>query len=506
VWFVYNLKVRANPLTVRGLVAGFVVSVFLQTAPAPATDDTPHAPSIDIASLRAALESASVRSPALPAGTSVAITDLETGGVIFERNADAPQTLASVTKMISSAAALHYLGPQYKYKTNFWRQGEIRDGVLEGGLLVVGSGDPNISGRFYNDDYNAVFDTWADGLKRLGVLRVTGDLVLNASAFDSVGRHPDWPVGQEARWYQAPISALSYNDNVVLVSIAPGRRLGGPVQVSIDPPTGMLRAVSTARTVGRRRRVRLAVSRAAGSNAVTVSGSVPLRRAWWSTPVAIDDPPRFFGAALAARLKNAGIQFEGRIVERPVTPDASWNLVATTESELLSSIVVCNKRSQGFYAEQIFKTLSAEKTGRGNWGDSIALAAQFLASLGLDPSRIQLRDGSGLSPQNRASANELVHFLGAMSRHPYGDVWRSTLAFSGDPDGTLRHRFREASLSRRVAAKTGSIKAVSTLAGYATANSGRTYAFAILLNGRGVWDSRGHAYQDRLIRTLILNG
>ncbi len=478
-------------------VSAVLTSVLLLAAPVHADD---------VASLRAALEAASVRPPGQADGVSLAIAELDSGELLFETNSETPQTIASITKMLTTAAALHYLGPQYKFRTTLWRQGEPREGSLAGALLVLGTGDPNISGRFYNDDFNVVFDTWAEGLKRAGITRVTGDLILNASFFDSVGRHPDWPAGQEARWYQAPVSALSYNDNVVLVSISPGRRLGAPVSVSIDPPTGLLRPVSSARTVGRRRRVRLAVSRVPGSNAVSVAGAVPLRGAWWSTPIAIDEPPRFFGAALKNRLKNAGITVDGGIVESAVRPDASWRLVATTESDLLPSMTVCNKRSQGFYAEQIFKTLSAEKTGQGTWTGSVALAKEFFASLGLDASRFQIRDGSGLSPGNRVSAADMVRFLQAMSRHPYGTIWRSTLAVSGEPEGTLRHRFREPALAGRIVAKTGSIKAVSTLAGYATANSGKTYAFAILLNGRGIWDSIGQAFQDRLVRTLILNG
>ena len=99
---------------------------------------------------------------------SISIADLTTGQPVFERNPKPPQTIASVTKMFSTAAALHFLGPDYKFKTTFWRRGEIQDGVLVGSLLVVGGGDPNISGRFYNDDYNAVFDKWADGLRRPG--------------------------------------------------------------------------------------------------------------------------------------------------------------------------------------------------------------------------------------------------------------------------------------------------------------------------------------------------
>ena len=109
---------------------------------------TSRAPSL----LRSALDQAALRPPTRKDGVSIAVADLETGESIFEKNAGAPETIASVTKMISTAAALHYLGPSYKFRTTFWRRGEIRDGNLLGSLLVVGGGDPNISGRFYDDD------------------------------------------------------------------------------------------------------------------------------------------------------------------------------------------------------------------------------------------------------------------------------------------------------------------------------------------------------------------
>lgn len=491
----YNFPVLRLFSLLRRL--GAVVLVLLLASPLSATG---------VESLRAELERAAVRIPGQPNGVSIAIADDETGEVVFARNPDAPQSIASITKLITTASALHYLGPDYKFRTTFWRRGEIQQGSLMGPLLVVGGGDPNISGRFYDDDINAVFDRWAEGLRQAGVTRVAGDIILNASFFDGVGRHPEWPAGQESRWYQAPISALSYNDNVVLVSIRPGSRPGRQVGVSIEPPVDILRPVALARTVGRRGRVRVAVSRAAGSNAVTVSGTVPLRPASWSTPIAIDDPPTFFGKALANRLKNAGIVVSGKIVQNPVKPDSTWVPIATTESDLVPTMTVCNKRSQGYYAEQIFKTISAEKNGQGTWGGSVILAREFLAGLGLDPSHFQLRDGSGLSPGNRVPAADIVRFLRAMERHPHGEIWRGTLAISGEKEGTLRHRLSDSIARSQVLAKTGSLERVSTLAGYARGGSGRTYVFAILLNGRGVTDGGGQAFQDRLLRALITHG
>src|SRR5262249_23172169 len=229
---------------------------------------------------------------------SIEIADLDTGEPVFEKNPDNPETIASVTKLFSTATALHYLGADYKFKTTFWRMGEIKDGVLDGSLLVVGGGDPNISGRFYNDDFNAVFDKWASGLKALGVTKVTGQLILNNSFFDTVTRHPDWKAGQEQKWYQAPVSALAYNDNVVLVGIRPGPKAGKPATVSVEPATDSLKAVSNAKTVGQRGRIAVGVNRPSGSNAVSVSGTVPMRGVWWSTPTPADHPVPFLRRAL----------------------------------------------------------------------------------------------------------------------------------------------------------------------------------------------------------------
>jgi serine-type D-Ala-D-Ala carboxypeptidase/endopeptidase (penicillin-binding protein 4) len=456
--------------------------------------------------LHALLDKAALRPPARSKGISIEVAELDTGKVIFERNPDSPETIASITKLFSTAAALHYLGPDYKFKTTFWKRGEIKEGQLLGSLLVVGGGDPNISGRLYKDDFNAVFDRWADGLKKAGVTRVAGDLILNNSFFDSVPRHPEWPAGQEAKWYQAPISALSYNDNVVYVSIRPGQRAGLRAEAFIEPENAVVRAVCSARTVGSRGRVRVAVMREAGSDAVSIAGTVPSRNVSWTTPIAIDNAAGFFGSALKNRLRKAGIELTGGVIEKDVKADNSWSLVASTESDLLPTLAVTNKRSQGFYAEQIFKTVAAEKMGKGSWENAVALEKQFLAAIGLDPSRYDLHDGSGLSPYNHVAAADLVAFLRVMDRYPGGALWKATLAEPGDPVGTLRHRLREPALQGRILAKTGSIAGVSTLAGYATADSGKTYAFAILLNGSRLGEYSAHAYQDRLLRALIKNG
>ena len=484
-------------------IAAAVLACALSLAPLSAE---PHRRAAAPATLEQTLDQVARRAPTRSPGVSVAIAELDSGATVYTRNPDQAETIASVTKMLSSAAAIHFLGPDYKFKTTFWRRGDVKDGVLQGSLLVVGGGDPNISGRFYENDSFAVFDRWADGLRRAGIVRVSGDLVLNASAFDRLYRNPEWPPDRDTRWYQAPISALSYNDNVVIVSVGRGALPGAPAIVSIDPDTDVVQKVSRARTIGKTGQVRIAVARPGGSDTVYVDGTLPMRYFRYSVPLAIDDPPKFFGAALKSRLRAAGIELGGGVVEKDVAPDNAWALVAKTESDLMPTMSVSNKHSQSYYAEQIFKTLAYEKSGRGTWENALALEKQFLQAIGLDPARYDMHDGSGLSAFNRVAAADLVRFLRAMQAQPYGAAWRSTLAVSGDAEGSLRGRLLDSLTRGQVEAKTGTLNGVSTLAGYARAASGKTYAFAILLNGPGVTEGRAHGYQDRLVRALIQKG
>ena len=421
-------------------------------------------------------------------------------------NADRPLVLASTTKLFTTAAALDRLGPAYRFKTRLYRDAEIGiDGVLPGHLVVVGGGDPGLSGRWYDDDPLAVFRPWAQSLVKRGLREIKEGLLLDVSFFDDVQVHPDWPAEQEARWYQAPVSALSYNDNVVLVRVSGGVRPGAPALLGFDPlGPPLLNLIS--QVVTARRRTWVGVRRDAGSHTVVAAGAVGKNRTW-TGDVTVPDPPLYFAGALAQVLRENGITIDAppvvRTEARPATPRV---LLHTHETPLLPVLAVCNKRSQSFFAEQILKTLGAETRGKGTWESGHAEVHAFLASLGLDPSRYDLADGSGRSHTNRASAAAYADFLEALAtRWSHFEEFKPTLAVSGEPDGTLRHRLQTAATRGKVFAKTGNVAGVSTLCGYVTAQSGQTYLFSILLNG-GVTDGRGHAFQDRFLQELATRG
>ncbi|MGZ6988370.1 MAG: D-alanyl-D-alanine carboxypeptidase/D-alanyl-D-alanine endopeptidase [Thermoanaerobaculia bacterium] len=399
------------------------------------------------------------RGPVRRSEMGVAVARLGDPAPLVTLNPGKPLILASTTKLFTSAAALDRLGPDYKFRTRLYRDAEIgEDGVLPGHLVITGGGDPGLSGRWYEDDPLAVFQPWAASLARKGVRVVRDGLLLDVSFFDDVQSHPDWPTEQEQRWYQAPVSALSYNDNIVLVRASGGLRPGSPALLGFDPlGPPLLNLISNVVTASRRTWV--GVHRGAGSHTVVAAGRVGKNRTWIGD-VTVPDPPLYFAAALSQVLRESGIRIDAppTVKTEPSSvppPFSNRVLLHTHETPLLSALAVCNKRSQSFFAEQILKTLGAEKRGRGTWETGEAEVAAFLGSLGLDASRYQLADGSGRAHTNRASAGAYVDFLTALAtRWERFESFKGTLAVAGEPDGTLRHRLHGYATAGKVWAKT----------------------------------------------------
>ncbi len=436
----------------------------------------------------------------MTAAAGIHIVDLDSGETVYAYNADEPRVIASNTKLFTTAAILDALGPGYVFETRFLMHGGVSGDVLRGDLGVVGSGDPQISGRDYGGDSFGAFREWAAALRQRGVKRISGDLYLDHGLFAPPLIHPDWPRDQLTRWYEAPVEALSFSDNCILVRVWPSTA-GRPARVELVPDVpGVLQLRNSSRTVG-----------SGGQNVVIhrsgeelfVKGSIRSNSGPVEAWVTVPDPVRYFGQGLVAALAEEGIRVDGKL--RPVDrlPGVVWERLAVHRSDLLSAIRVTNKRSQNFYAESLAKHLGAIRCGEGSWVDGVRAIGEFAESIGIPRGSFKMADGSGMSRENRFAPRHLTLLLRHMFFHPSGTEFAQSLPYSGEDLGSWKRRMATPPYRGNVFAKTGTLSGVTALSGYAKAVSGKAYAFSILLNRVG-GDGRGA--QDRIVMALIDNG
>ncbi|GIV61352.1 MAG: peptidase M15 [Rhodothermaceae bacterium] len=445
------------------------------------------------------------------------IVDLTDGTVVYERNARRSFIPASNTKLYTTAAALEQLGPDYRYQTVLYADGPVANGVLRGNLIVRGSGDPSIGGRFTDGDRTAVFRAWADSLRAAGITRIEGDLIGDDDVFDDVPLGYGWSWDDETYWYGAEISGLSFNDNCVDVTIAPTTP-GAPARIFWEPDsTDYVRVVNQTLTLPADSSLDEGYERLRGTNILRLYSRVPADRPDTES-LTVNNPTRYFVHVLRETLLRQGIAVQGRPVDvddlsiKPDYEDDALLRVATHLSPPLARIVeVINKESQNLYAEQLLRTLGAERAASdslslpGSAERGLAAVMETLVRAGIDTSRVQLVDGSGLSRLNLVTAEMTSRLLTYLWHHPDPAVREAFLGSLpvGGEDGTLEYRFRDTPVRGRVRAKTGTVGNVSTLSGYVTSTDGTPYAFVLMANHYTTKTRDVRATLDEAVRLLV---
>lgn len=435
---------------------------------------------------------------------SLLIADVESGRVIAARNADMAVAPASNMKLFTTGAAMRLLGPDFQFRTTVAIRGSVDPiGTLHGDVLVTGRGDPTIGSRFHDGDSTAVIREWARELKKAGVKTIGGNLIFDHSYFDDQWVHPTWPADQLVNWYEAPVSALSIQEGCVMVRILPSKP-GAKAIVQLEPPNTILSLENTCVTGGGRG---IFVTRKPGTNTIVVKGNVPPRSGASEIFVTVLYPVNYFANAAHLALQREGINVQGEVLLARGTMGGEWRTVAETTTPLPIVSYVINKKSQNFYAEQLLKTIGAERKGAGSFENgSKAVAEWLVAEVGVDPGEFEQIDGSGMSRFNRASADSFVKLLRYMWRTPGRAEFVASMPYSGEDDSRLRRRLNKPPYARSVYAKTGYISGVIGLSGYVHGKSGKVYAFSLLFNKyrSGVWSI--YNLQDEILKEVIDKG
>jgi D-alanyl-D-alanine carboxypeptidase/D-alanyl-D-alanine-endopeptidase (penicillin-binding protein 4) len=422
----------------------------------------------------------------------VAVYSVERNQALYLHNADWGLVPASNMKLFTTAAALDRLGPDFQYTTSVYGDGAIlEDGSLIGDLVLVGRGDPTISGRFFGDSATYVYDRLAQELREKGVRRVRGRLIGDASYFDDVRIASGWETSNLLWWYAARPSALSFNDNVVTIEVRPGGWVGAPASISFDPFTDGIpvenRVVTTRARGGRS----IGIRRASDIGGYEIFGRISIVSGPLRYVVSVEDPAEYALSVFRARLERRGIEVEG-----PSSVVHNWNrqslraprlLASHTSPRMIEIVRVINKLSQNFFAEQVLKTLGAVFEGEGSFDEGADVVRDVLEDFDLPTHNLRIYDGSGLSRRNTVTAQLTAELLVAMHDHPRFEEYYESLLIAGT-DGDTR-RLDTPAARGNVHSKTGTLRGVSALSGYVTTGDGELLAFSVLSNGtpRGKW-------------------
>jgi D-alanyl-D-alanine carboxypeptidase/D-alanyl-D-alanine-endopeptidase (penicillin-binding protein 4) len=386
-------------------------------------------PASDRDRLRHMIDSLTTQPQFRNAQWGVLIVNPRTGDTIYSKNAGKLFMPASNMKIITSAVALTLLGPDYTYKTTFLRDGEVRDSLLDGNLIVIGRGDPSISDAMRGNAAVAM-DSVVDSLRAHGIRQVAGSLARVGNAFPDSIYGSGWQWDDLGEYYAAGVDELIFNEGMAPTTPRP------------LPDT--------------------------------------VRDSLYSGPA--KNPAKAYLDAFNDALKRKGIQVDGGVRDSILPTPFHMDTIFVLKSPPLRNILpALMKPSQNQIAEIFLKTIGLERGGLGTADSALKIVRQQLLAWGVQPDGFDLYDGSGLSRHNLVTPETLVRVLDRIQRDTAFAVYYNAMPIAG-VDGTLKNRMKGTPAEANIHGKTGSIGAARSLSGYVTTADGERLIFSILGN------------------------
>jgi D-alanyl-D-alanine carboxypeptidase/D-alanyl-D-alanine-endopeptidase (penicillin-binding protein 4) len=413
----------------------------------------------------------------------VEVRRVATGAVLYRKNADISLTPASTLKLVTTAAALDAYGPDVRFATTVQaRTPPSADGFVAGDLYLVGNGDPSLSRELGAHPERGVFDLLAESLREKGVRRVSGRVIGSDAAFAGERRGHDWSWEDLVWWYGAEAAGLTFADGAADLKISAGAAAGEPVRVARHPASDYYRVESQAVTCAPGVEPSFTLDRPLGQNVIKLSGCLAPSTPTLDRFVALEDPVLYAATVFTEALRAQGIEVAGPPAALAAPPPAGLAVLTSYSGAPLAEILKdVNKPSHNLRAEMLLRLVGLKVKGEGSADAGVAALGEFLKAHDVDTSGWDLVDGCGQARADLVTAHGLADLLVAMARHPQAEAYRASLPVAG-VDGTLAGRLRGARTAAHLVAKTGTLRHVTALAGYATPVAGEPLAFVILVN------------------------
>ena len=428
---------------------------------------------------------------------AISVYDLKENKQLYHHNDKLLLYPASNMKLLTTAAALTYLGEDYIFQTSLYHTGIINSDTLYGDLYVAGGFDPEFS--------TSDLDSMIQSVKSLGIKYITGNLYADIFLKDSLYWGKGWMWDDDPDPTQPRLSSLNINDNSIEIYVE-GTNVGSPGKVILTPETNYVEVVNNSITVSPSEKTDLKITRdwVNGTNKIIIDGKV---RSGVVTDSSVQkeklnliNPYFYFLTLLREHLANQGINVNG---ENKIAhlPENSVYL-ASFNRGIDSVIVHQNKESNNMYAEMLLYALALNDSGVPALAkNGIQALKNLIKLLNLNPGNYYIADGSGVSRYNLLSTELLSNLLKYMYHSHYYYLYYNSLPIAGI-DGTLKKRMINSSATGKVRAKTGTLEGVSALSGYVRTRSNSLLTFSVMIQNYVGKSTVARNYLDRICEIL----
>ncbi|MEM6630079.1 MAG: D-alanyl-D-alanine carboxypeptidase/D-alanyl-D-alanine-endopeptidase [Bacteroidota bacterium] len=434
------------------------------------------------------------------------VKEVQSGKVLASYNPNQSLVTASAMKAITTSTALLKMGEAYRYETVLGYRGKLNTGgVLEGDLIVKGTGDPTLGSDRFDAFPNSeqLIKTWGDAVLQRGIRIIEGNLIADAAHFSSQSTPGNWSWEDMGNYYGAGSWGINFHENLYYLDFKSGPTPGSATQILRTRP--LVSDLSFTNEVK-------AGPRGSGDNAYIfgapysqeryVRGTIPPARNVFTIKGSLPNPPMFLLTEFREYLRKCGITVKGKLSVAFSSTPGTITTLHTHHSPSLAEIArETNYESINLYAESLLKSIAVQSGEKGTTDAGIDALISYWKSRGLDTKGMLLRDGSGLSPNNAVTPLQLAEILRLSYLGPSGRALYNSLPVAGI-SGTIKSMLKGTTAQGKIHMKSGYISHVRSYTGFVESRSGKTLVFAMMSNNYTCTSGRMRRLFERLMLAM----